>query len=353
VAVLTVIFGFIARKANDIVQAIFGWSVTALFGRLPRRAQVMVTGALLLSLAWPVFVIGVFAPGVSAWAIAMVPLHAWLGATVMRALWIALAIIAPPLVGLLVYGATPRSKGGPARAALHGYPTALGFFAAFMVVVVTVPIIKIASIARRWTDEHVYLQPHDGHYDEVVRALADAAGRAGVIPEISDAPRHMVLATTIMRTLAKGLVSPFVTNTLRRVTADGLVVYLYPADLLIRGVPTTVAKMRAMFGRTQLDAHAYLVASPEAQHIQDELAKLNQALLDGEERRRLDARLRLCYAEILRIDTTYDEWVILDLMARRLERKLSGLRFPLDGVTPRAAETLGRSDGRSEAAHAR
>ena len=116
-AVLTVIFGFIARKTNDILQAIFGWSVTALFGRLQRRAQVMVTGALLLSLAWPVFVIGVFAPGVSAWTIAMVPLHAWLGATVMRILWIALALVAPPLVGLLVYGATPRSKGGAARRA--------------------------------------------------------------------------------------------------------------------------------------------------------------------------------------------------------------------------------------------
>jgi hypothetical protein len=46
---------FLARKANDLVQAIFGWSVTALFGRLPRRSQIMVTGALLVFLAWPVF----------------------------------------------------------------------------------------------------------------------------------------------------------------------------------------------------------------------------------------------------------------------------------------------------------
>ena len=48
--ILTVIFSYIARQANNILQAVFGWSVTALFGKLPRRAQVLARIARDLSL---------------------------------------------------------------------------------------------------------------------------------------------------------------------------------------------------------------------------------------------------------------------------------------------------------------
>src|SRR2546421_3489239 len=88
----------------------------------------------------------------------------------------------------------------------------------------------------------------------------------------------MVFATPVMRTLAGGAVAPFVSEKLRRIAADGWEMYLYPADLLLRGRPTQVARVRAMFDRTKLDANAYLVGSPEAQKIQMELSHLNETL---------------------------------------------------------------------------
>jgi hypothetical protein len=344
-AVVTFLFSYLARQANNIIQAIFGWSVTALFGKLQRREQVLVTGALVVSLAWPLFVLGAFLPGVSAWALAFVPLHKWLGDTVLRAIWIGLAVLAPIVVGVLVHIASPQRRGGYARAAITGYPTALGFFSAFVVVAVTVPALKLAAIARRWSDEHVYLQPHDGDYDAVMKELADAIARAGYTPHLSDAPRHMVLATTIMRALARGTVTPFVGETLRRVTADGLQIYLYPADMLLRGVPAKVAHVRAMFGRTQLDAHAYLVASPHAQHVQDTLGKLGQRLTEEHAPGNvIAAQLRRAYGEIIRLDLPYDEFTILDAMARRFERALlrdglvDGARLPIDDVQDHAPQ---------------
>ncbi|MBV8758302.1 MAG: hypothetical protein JO257_13535 [Deltaproteobacteria bacterium] len=317
------LFSFLAKKLSNIIQAIFGWSVTALFGKLPRRAQLLVTVALVASLAWPVFVLGAFAPKLAGWVVAFVPLHKLIGATVLRIIWLSLAVLTPVIVGILVHIAAPLRKGGLARAAVNGYPIAIGFFLSFLVVVVTVPTIKIAAIVRRWSDEHVYLQPHDGKYDEVIECLVEAVRRAGHQPTISDAPRHMVLATSIMRTFARGAVAPFVSNTLRRVTSDGLMIYLYPADLLLRGTPSTVARVRAMFGRTKIDKYAYLVASPESQSIADELSRITKILEDTSDNGALlPTRLMQCYQRLMHLDIPYDEFVALDLVARRVERRL-------------------------------
>ncbi|HSN28966.1 MAG TPA: hypothetical protein VLT45_21915 [Kofleriaceae bacterium] len=347
-AIISVLFSFLARKINNIIQAIFGWSVTALFGKLQRRAQVLVTVALVASLAWPLFVLGAFAPRVAGWAIAFVPLHKLVGATALRIVWLTLAVLTPVLVGILVHIAAPNHKGGLARSAVNGYPIAVGFFAAFVVVAVTVPVIKIAAIVRRWSDEHVYLQPHDGCYEEVIECLAEASRRAGFEPTISDAPGHMVIATTIMRTFARGAVAPFVSNKLRRVTSDGLQIYLYPADLLLRGKPTTVARVRAMFGRTKIDKHAYLVASPESQSVADELSRITQLLEShGDSGQLLPTRLMQCYQRLMHLDIPYDELVALDLVARRVERRLLAAGLVAPGALPidQVGDSLTAADG--------
>ena len=349
-AVISLLFSFLARKANDIIQAIFGWSITALFGKLPRRSQVLVTAALVCSLAWPVFVVGAFLPNIAGWLLAFVPLHKLIGTEVLRIIWLTLAVLTPVLVGILVHIAAPVTKGGITRSAVNGYPMALGFFAAFVVVAITVPAIKIAAIFRRWSDEHVYLQPHDGRYHEVLDCLAEACRRAGFEPTVSDAPRHMVFATSIMRTLARGAVAPLVSNTLQRVTSGGLEIYLYPADLLLRGKPTIVSRVRAMFGRTQLDRHAYLVASPEAQHVADELSRITALLDDGNDNgQRLPAQLRQCYARLMHLDIPYEEFVALDLVSRRVERRLLAAGLVASGALP--IDSVG--DGFSEASAAR
>jgi hypothetical protein len=320
-AVVTFLLSYIARQASNIVQAVFGWSITALFGKLQRRQQIMVIAALVLSLAWPLLVIGAFLPNVAAWAIAFLPLHKLLGTTVLRIVWITLAVLAPIGVGLLVRAAAPGGKTKPALAALQGFPMALGFFLGFLVIVVSVPIIKLASIARGWSDEHVYVQPHDGQYDAVLHSLAEACERAGMTAQISDVPAHMQLATTIMRKFASGAVTPFVPAQLKRVTGEGVQMYLYPADLLLRGKSKKVARIRAMFSRTELDAQAYLVESNAAKHVQDALRRLNVALAQHPSPT-LATRLREVFREMRETDVSYPDFALLESMARNLERRM-------------------------------
>jgi hypothetical protein len=353
------VFSFLARKAGDIAQAIFGWSITALFGKLSRRALILMIGALVLSLLWPLFVAGAIEPPIANWAIAFVPLHAWVGDAVMRTIWIVLAVAAPMGVALLVRAAAPTGKRSVASTIVRGYPMALGFFVGFLAILVTVPIVKVASIARGWSDEHVYVQPHEGQYDAVMRSLAEACARAGFEPGVSDAPKHMDFATRVMRWFARGAVTPLVPSRMRRITTEGVQMYQYPADLMLRGTPKKVARIRAMLSRTHLDAEAYLVESEAARGVQDELARLNDVLRNRIERGLhpgaiLATRLREVFREMMHVDVSYEEWTILEAMARRFERRLITAEvvpygsFPLDDEPDALPEVARRANATAE-----
>jgi hypothetical protein len=352
VAIISVLLSFLGRKVGDIVQAIFGWSVTALFGKLPAKKQMLVTVALVLSIAWPVFVVGLFFPAVAGWALAILPLESWVGPLPLRIAWAALALIAPPIVGLLVHVAAPHAKGSALKSVIHGYPLAIGFLLSFVITAVTVPIVKIVSLLRGWTDEHVYVQPHEGAYSRVMHELAEATARAGLVPEIREPAKRMMLATTVLRYLAKGAVSPIVAEELLTVRADGLELILYPSDMLLRGEPKRTARVRAMMTRTDVDADAYLVASAKGQEIQDELSHLRNVIREHEERGQtasravVISRLSAIYREMNESELPFDEWVMLEAIARRMERTLAENddASPLDQVEDGLAKVAKRAN---------
>lgn len=353
-AILSLIFSFIGRKIGDIVQAIFGWSITALFGKLAGKRSLAVTVALVLSLAWPVFVVGLFFPAVAGWVLALVPLESWVGPTVLRVVWASLAVLAPPIVGLLVHFAAPDTKGSAVRSAIAGYPLALGFFISFLVTAITVPIVKVFSFVRGWSDTHVYVQPRPQRYDAVLRELAEACARAGVLAEIVSPPKRMMIATNVLRTLAKSAVSPIVAEDLKMLRAKDLELTLYPSDLLLRGNAKKVAQVRAMMTRTEIDADAYLVGSPEAQEIQDELGRLLEVLQEHEARGQhagamATSRLTSIWHEMNEAKLEFDEWVMLEAIARRVERRIAtehegAAPMPLDGEEDGLAEIAAKAN---------
>lgn len=358
VPLLTALLSFIGKKIGSILQAIFGWSVTALFGRLPRNKEIGVTAALILSLSWPIFVVGLFFPGVAAWVVALLPLQEWLDDRALRMVWAALTFVTPLTIGLLVRWAAPRTKGGLPRAALAGYPLAVGLVLAFLITAVTVPIVKASSAVRRWSDVHVYVQARPGAYDRVLRHLAEACARAGILPRIEEPPTRMRLASIVLRFFAQAAVSPIVAERLLAIRAADLNLILYPADLLLRGPSERVARVRAMLTRTDIEADAYLVGSPRAQEIQDELARLVDVARAHEAAgqrpgRMLSVRLAEVWREMSTAALPYDEWLMLESIARRIERRIVteelGRTLPLDAVPDELPKVAARANAPMDA----
>lgn len=325
-AILTALLSALSRKLGSLIQAIMGWSVAALFGRLSPSKRLMISIAMILSVLWPIFVVGVFFPAAAAVVIAFVPVRDLLSQTVIRVIWIVLAVVAPLVVGLHVHAVAGERSRGVGRALLNGYPLALGFAISFVVTVITVPLIKIASAARGWEEAHLPVQPRPGAYEAVLRDLSEACVYAGLEPEVRSVPWSMAISTQVIKFFARGGVDALIADDPKCVRAEGLQLYLYPGDLLLRGEEHKVARVRAVLGSTMLERDAWLVESEPAQHLQDELGRLWEALqrhrFPDDATAGLKSRLEEIAADSTKPGISYEDWVMVDRITRRVEGRL-------------------------------
>jgi hypothetical protein len=355
VAIFSALLSALVRRLGSLIQALFGWSVTALFGKLPRSKEIAVSVTLVLAVVWPLLVVGIFSPRVANWAFAFLPLHEWVSDSILRVVWCALAVLVPGIIGLLTRFAAHKSslRGGVLRTTLAGYPLTIGYCIAFIITLVTVPLVKISAAARGWSDEHIYVQSRQDGYNQALHAIAEAFVLAGLVPTVEPVPSHMSAATEILKWFAKSALGPILPEKPRRLTAEGVDAYLYPGDLLLRGKPERLGRVRAMLTRVNLERFAYLVSEARAQNLQDELARLWDVL----ERHRSESappivpqRLGEIYREMNRQPISFENWTLLERQARSLERAAFGGPTLLDSESDQMQSARAKVDAIENAA---
>ena len=87
------IFAFFRRSVGKIVSAMFGWAVQALFGNVRKSEKTLLSAAVGLAAVWPVLVLGIFLPKLTAFLVAFVPLPKWIPSGAVRVFWVFLAIL--------------------------------------------------------------------------------------------------------------------------------------------------------------------------------------------------------------------------------------------------------------------
>ena len=327
-AIIPAILSFLTRKMGQLLRAVFGWSITGLFGRLPEKKQTALSVALILSLLWPLLILGSIAPRAAAWAIAFVPLHDWVPSWILRVVWISLALVVPVIVGAITAWVAPDEKqsGSRLRTVLHGYPLTLGFACSFLITLAVFPVLKVIAVIRGWKDEHVFIQVREGSYQEVLLAVKLACEHADVPTTVEPVPTAMLLATRVLKWFARGGLDPVVADDPKRLLGNGVALYLYPADLLIRGRAKTAAHVRAALVRELIHAPVHLVENERAQQIEDQIARMwDVVALRGEGNVRNPARGRVAEIarDLERADIPYDDWVLLSMNLLRLERAVA------------------------------
>jgi uncharacterized membrane protein YqjE len=323
-ALLSAILSLLSRKLGDLLQALFGWSISGLFGRLPSKKQTALSVALILAIVWPLLVIGCFVPRIAAWAVALVPLHEWLGKGPLRILWIVLAATVPLIVGGIVSWVAPTEKQRSLlRTVLSGYPLTVGMFLSFLLTFFLVPLLKISAMARGWADEHIFVQPKHGSYHQVLRHLTYSCEQAGVPVQEEPMPWAMRAPTQVLRWFAHGALDAIVASDPRRLRGTGVELYLYPADLLIRGLPHHARRIRAAMTRQMMEAPAFLTEDSRAQAIEEELNRTWAQLSGESEAKEVRATVERRVPDISRVldesDVPYGDWVILYTNVQRLE----------------------------------
>jgi hypothetical protein len=353
-ALLSAIISLLSRKVGDLLQAIFGWSIVGLFGRLPdKKKQTGLSVALILSLAWPFLLAGIGAPRVAAWAVAFVPPHEFVGTGALRVVWLVLAILAPIGVAVLTRWVAPpeQKKGGLKAVLVSSVPLTIGFAVSFLVTFVIVPTLKLAAMARRWRDDHVYVLIDRGAYHDLLDAVRAACTTAEIALEERPMPKAMALPLNVLKWFARGALAPIVAEDPRMLYSKDLAIYLFPGDLLLRGAPAKLARVRCLLVMQLVNASAHLVEEPVGQRIEDELhwlwtwAEGRQATrAPGAVERR---RLRVVSQQLARADLPLDQWSLLHINLDLLKRALSLAPDTEDAAAPTGPRTARYARARS------
>jgi membrane protein len=367
-AIFQGLLALITRSLGSILSALFGWAVVALFGPTSSREKVWLSALVGAAAAWPILILGVIWPRVAATLLTFAPLPTWIPSSLIRAVWVALAVIVPFALGTAV---AARSRGpavpipgtrkvtssdSPDSAARHapvreskivrlfrGIPITLAIAASFMIVFITVPLQRLLSMIRRQVDIDVPLVTDAKGYPLVAEEIAATLSRHGV-KIAPTTPGWMVTAPSrILSRLGGPSFDAYVPRRFTQFRGPRLEVMLYPNGLLLRGSEQETAWAHGLLVEALTDAPAYQTFDPAAQDIERQIRRVwavfgeNPSAHTGA--RVLVSRLDEIVREIRELPVGYDEWQIVYRQALQLDRALRGRPQLLEATTPRDGTT--------------
>ena len=126
-AILQAALALLFRSAGRLLNTVFGWATTMLFGKVPQDRQIYLSVIAFGSIVWIVAVLGIIVPSFATFLLAFMPLPAWVDHTWVRLGMLAAAAIVPLIVGVvstLMLAPEQRPSGVVANlvSALKGYP---------------------------------------------------------------------------------------------------------------------------------------------------------------------------------------------------------------------------------------
>ena len=352
-AILQAILTLISRSAGKILNAVFGWAVRALFGQPSPKEQPFLTGVVAIAAAWPVLLIGVAFPKVAALLVAFVPFHNRVPPVVLRLVWLGLALFVPAVIGLVVASKAPP---GSLRESFwmrvaRGWPITIAVAAAFLVMFVTVPALKIVSLARGHKQEQVPLVTHSSVYHDVAQRVVATLQRHGFRLQPAKPGWWLSVPTVILLKLGGNAFRGYVPDRLEYFREGSLEAALYPNGLLLRGPKQRVARAHGLVSEALSHSEALQTIDPQAQALEARIHSLWD-LFDREPVDNVDApALREAIASIARdlgeAQIAFEDWQVLYRELLQLDRDVSGLPPLIDGkrtmheLHERHAMTLG------------
>lgn len=332
-AILQALISLISRSAGTILNAIFGWAVRALFGQPSSKEQPFLTGVVASAAAWPILLLGIAFPKVAALVIAFIPFHNHVPSWVVRMVWAILAAIVPIVVGLVVATKAPEgSLREPVwKRVLRGWPITIGLAAAFLLMFVTVPILKLVSILRSRRDEQVPLVTHSSAYHEIAELIVTTLDRHGFHLEARVPSWWVSAPTTILLKMGGDAFRGYVPDRLEyfhEPGKHGLEAALYPNGLLLRGEKNAVARAHGLVSEALSHSEALQTMDVQAQKLEQRLHSL-WANFDRDPVGNLNSphflqAIMKIADDLTRTDVAFEDWQIIYRELLQFDREVRG-----------------------------
>jgi len=355
VAILQALFAYLARSTGTIANAIFGWAVTALFGRTSKKEQTMLSVLVGTAAVWPLLLLGIAFPKIATLVIGFIPLSNKVPSAVVRPIWIVASALVPLAVGLgVAMRAPPR---GPREAwwlrLLRGFPITLGLSSAFFLMFVTVPVLRAISAVRGRRDEHVPCILTGDEYDAVALHVEQVLHGAGFELSRSEPSWWLSGPSKVLLKLGGKALRGMMPERLAYWQGPHLEVAFYPSDVLVRGERGNAAYAHGLLAEQLARGPGLQTFDAAAQELERELRAVwrlyEQAPHPHRASRVLVRRLQQISAKLATLPLDYDDWQVVYRQAAQVGRAISGQTQLLESLNL-SPETI-MNDVRQEGPH--
>jgi hypothetical protein len=338
-AIIQGILSLLSRSVGKIFSALFDWAVVALFGRVSGQRKMWLSGLMAAAAAWPVLVLGVVIPRIATLLVAFVPLSGSVSANVARAIWIALAVLVPITVGLALRLLAPpeRRRGSWLGSLARGFPITLALSAAFLVLLITVPVLRLVSAVRGRQDVHVPLVTTGESYDRAADVALQTLRRRGFEVVETQPPWWSALPAKLVHSVGRTGLASYVPQRTAYFRGGDLEIVLYPNALLLRGPVAKTARahpflVEALSGRPGM----LQATSAEAQDIERQIQRIWTIYRQQPEAHRdsavLRSRLDAIAADLAKRTLPFDEWQVVYRQLLQVDRALGGEPQIIEGA---------------------
>ncbi len=313
-----------------------GWAVGALFGPTTTREALFLSAIVGVAVAWPLLLGGVIAPKLAVQMIAVVPLPERISSQTVRLIWVALALLIPIGVGLAVTVKAPPAtpEKSQLRRILRGFPITVGLAAAFVVMLVSLPIRKIGALLRNEKSADIPLIMNGSAYHEVAAKICEVLNRQGFLLRAAE-PDWWVSAPIRLLTWFGGdvLISHLPTHLEHFVSRD-LALSLYPSGLVLSGKAERVTWAHGLVAEAVVHTEGLQTTDPKAQALEQRLRPIWKSYdfdpTGGGRRADLARELEEVTRELRTLQIDWDDWQVIYRQILQLGRAAHGQRQLLD-----------------------
>jgi hypothetical protein len=355
-AILQAILTLVGRAAGKILNAIFGWAVRALFGQTSSREQTFLSIIVGAAVAWPVLLLGVIAPRVAALLLAFVPIPHWIPAWTIRIVWLSLAVAIPFAVGLAMAAKAPPHAPHESffKRTVRGFPITVGLALAFLIMFLSVPVMRFAALVRRFESADVPLVTTAAAYQQVADRIAQVLARHGFAMRRARPGWWVAAPIRILLWFGGQTFRAYVPGRLAHFVSADLELSLYPSGILLRGRKNKVTWAHGLIAETVVHSEGLQTVDPQAQALEAQLRRVwktydeNPAAQAGSPR--LLARLDAITHALGELAVPFEDWQVIYRQILQVDRAVRGERQLLDDEAP--AQVGGASSSPAAAAPA-
>jgi hypothetical protein len=335
-AILQALLALISKSAGKILNAIFGWAVRALFGRTTAKEQMFLSGLVGAAVAWPLLLVGTVMPKLGALMLAFVPIPHWVPSWIVRIVWLTLAALVPFSVGLAMAAKAPRSAPPEsfAKRLLRGFPITIGLAAAFIIMFVSVPIMRFWALVRKQASADVPIVTDTASYHEVAALSVAVLNRHGFGLQPAQPGWWVRAPTRILGWFGGEAFRAFVPQRLEHFESPTLAVSFYPSGAVLRGAQQKTTWAHGLIAEAVVQSAGLQTFDPKTQDLERQIRRIWKVLDDEPAAHAHSAQLlgrtRELTEELGRVNVTFDDWQVVYRQILQLERALEGQRQLLD-----------------------